>query len=181
VPLAPTTRRVAPATVEPESHLTLSPTWRASYRGVKTVTSMLFELVSGYRVSSGSGGLKNTRNTQRRCNSLSWFGAIRSLCLVANDPYSQEHPKSRGLQQSVKEESLVGVSSVLILRLPHHRWSLPLVREEGDGRMWWRTGSRCPTLGWLALGVERRQMEWSGVSSDRIRILSPLGPTLSLM
>ena len=26
-----------------------------------------------------------------------------------------------------------GVSSMLILRLPDHRWSLPLVGEEGDG------------------------------------------------
>jgi hypothetical protein len=41
-------RRVALATVEPESHLTLPPTWRASCCGVKTMASMLFESVSEY-------------------------------------------------------------------------------------------------------------------------------------
>jgi hypothetical protein len=70
---------------------------------------------------------------------------------------------------------------VLILRLPHRRWSLPLIGEEGDGGMRWRRDSRCPSLGCLALGVEQRQMEWNGVSGDQIGILSPLGPTLSLI
>ena len=77
-------------------------------RGVKTVASMLFESVSEYRVSGGSGELKNTRITQRRRNGLSWFESIRSLRPAADDPYTQENPKSGGLQQSVKEESLVG-------------------------------------------------------------------------
>jgi hypothetical protein len=45
--------------------------------------------------------------------------------------------------------------------------------------MQWRKGSRCPSLGCLALGAERRQMEWNGVSSDQIGILPPLGLTLS--
>ena len=36
------------------------------YHGVKTVASMLFESVSEYGVSGGSGGLRNTRITQRR-------------------------------------------------------------------------------------------------------------------
>ena len=40
-------------------------------RGAKTVASMLFELVSKYGVSGGSGGLKNTRITQRRRNDIS--------------------------------------------------------------------------------------------------------------
>ena len=84
--------------------LDAAPTWRASCRRVKTMASMLFESVSEYGVSSGSGGLRNTKITQRRCNSLSWFGPIQSLRLAADDPYTQEHPKSRGLQQSVKEE-----------------------------------------------------------------------------
>ena len=76
--------------------------------GVKTVASMLFESVSEYGVSDGSGGLKNMRIMQRRCNDLSWFRLIWSLHPVADDPYTQEHLKSKGLQQSVKEEDLVG-------------------------------------------------------------------------
>jgi hypothetical protein len=63
VPLVPTTRRVALATVEPESHLALPPTWCASCRWVKTMASMLFESVLEYGVSSGSGGLRNIRTT----------------------------------------------------------------------------------------------------------------------
>jgi hypothetical protein len=69
---------------------------------------MLFESVSEYGVFGGLGGLCNTRITQRRCNSLSWFGPIRSLCPTTDDPYTQEHPKSGEIQQSVKEEDLVG-------------------------------------------------------------------------
>jgi hypothetical protein len=45
----------------------------------------------------GSGGLKNTRNTQKRHNGLFWFGPIRSLRPAADDPYTQEYQKSRGL------------------------------------------------------------------------------------
>jgi hypothetical protein len=65
---------------------------------------MLFESVLEYEVSGGSGGLRNIRITQRRGNGLSWFEPIRSLRPAADDPYTQEHLKSRGLQQSVKEE-----------------------------------------------------------------------------
>ena len=112
-------------------------------RGVKTMISMLFESVSEYRVFGGSGGLRNIRITQRRRNGLSWFGPIRSLRPAADDPYTQEHPKSGGLHQSVKEErfgrGLAGY--VLILKLPRRWWSLPLIDEEGDGEMRWRRGS----------------------------------------
>jgi hypothetical protein len=69
--LAPVVRRVVPTTVEPESHLTLPSTWRASHHGVETATSILFESVLEYEVSSGSGGLRNTRIMQRRRNGLS--------------------------------------------------------------------------------------------------------------
>ena len=85
-----------PTTIELESNLMLPPTWRASCRRVETMVSMLFESVSEYEVSGGSGGLKNTRITQRRRNSLSWFGPIQSLRPTADDPYTQEHPKSGG-------------------------------------------------------------------------------------
>jgi hypothetical protein len=61
------------------------------------------------RVSGGSGGLKNTRITEgtQRFNYRVW--AIGALCPAA-DPYTQEHPKSGRLQQSVreKERDLVG-------------------------------------------------------------------------
>jgi hypothetical protein len=44
---------------------------------------------------------------------MQWFilvWANMDLCPAADDPYTQEHPKSAGgLQQSVKEEDLVGV------------------------------------------------------------------------
>jgi hypothetical protein len=45
------------------------PTWRASCRRVETTTSMLFESMSEYGLSGGSGGLRNTRITQIRRNS----------------------------------------------------------------------------------------------------------------
>ena len=103
------------------------------------------------------------------------------------DPYVQQlmililkSTQNLGVTTEYKERRFGrGVSSVLILRLPRHWWSLPLIGEEGDSGMRWRRGSRCPSLGCLALGAERRQMEWNGVSEDRIRILSPLGLTLS--
>jgi hypothetical protein len=72
------------------------------------MASMLLESMLEYGVSGGSGGLRNIRIKQRRRNGLSWFGPIRSQHLAADDPYTQEHPKSRGLQESVKEEDLVG-------------------------------------------------------------------------
>ena len=54
-------------------------------------------------VSGGSGGLKNTRITEgtQRFILVQAIGALRP---AADDHYTQEHPKSRGLQQSVKEE-----------------------------------------------------------------------------
>ena len=70
---------------------------------------------------------------------------------------------------------------MLILGLPRRRWSLPLVGEEEDDGMRWRS-SRCASL-WvaLALGAEQGRMEWNGVSGDQTGILSPLGLTLSLI
>ena len=65
-------------------------------RRVETAASMLFESVSEYGVSGGSGGLRNIKITQRRRNGLSWFGSIRSLRPAVDYPYTQEHPKSRG-------------------------------------------------------------------------------------
>ena len=61
--LAPTTRRVAPATVEPESHMTRSPNWCTSYRGVETMASIVVRGGVRVCVSCGSCGLKNTRIT----------------------------------------------------------------------------------------------------------------------
>ena len=80
----------------------------AMCRGVETTASMLFESVSEYGVFDSSGGLRNKRITQRRRNGLSWFEPIGSLHPAADDPYTQEHPKSRGLQQILKGEDLVG-------------------------------------------------------------------------
>jgi hypothetical protein len=69
---------------------------------------------------------------------------------------------------------------VLILRLPHHRWSLPLVEEKEDDRMWWRC-SRCPSLVALLSMLSRGQgMEWSGMIC-LLMILPPLGLTLPLI
>ena len=57
---------------------------------------------------------------------------------------------------------------ILILRLPRHRWSLPLIREEEDDGVRWRS-SQCPSLGCLALDAEQSPkdgMEWNDLSSD---------------
>jgi hypothetical protein len=62
--LAPVMMHVAPATIEPESHLTLPPTWRASCRRVKTMASIVVRISVRLHISSGSGGLKNTRITE---------------------------------------------------------------------------------------------------------------------
>jgi hypothetical protein len=75
--------------------------WMEMCCGVKTMASMLFELVLEYEVSGGSGGLRNTRITQRH-NGLSWFGPIQSLRPAADDPYTQEHPKSGGVATKCK-------------------------------------------------------------------------------
>jgi hypothetical protein len=87
------TRRVALATVEPELHLTLPRTWRANYHRVETTASMLFELVSGVCVSGGLGGLKNTRIIERMQRFI-LVQADDALRPTADDPYTQEHPKS---------------------------------------------------------------------------------------
>jgi hypothetical protein len=62
-------------------------------RGVETVASIVVRVDVRVRVSGGSGGLKNTRIMQRRCNGLSWFGPIRSLHPAAD--VLKKHPKSR--------------------------------------------------------------------------------------
>ena len=64
---------------------------------VEAMASMLFESVLEYGVSGGSARLRNIRIMQRRCNGLFWFGPIWSLHPAGNDPYSQEHTKSRGV------------------------------------------------------------------------------------
>jgi hypothetical protein len=62
-------RRVAPATIEHESHLTRSSTWCASCRGVETIASIVVHRVS---LSVGLWWLR----TQRRHNNLSWLGLL---------------------------------------------------------------------------------------------------------
>jgi hypothetical protein len=55
---------------------------------------------------------------------------------------------------------------VLILRLYHHRWSLPLVKEEEDDGMQWRT-SWCPLSGMPLPSVLSRSgsnEEWNDLS-----------------
>ena len=57
---------------------------------------------------------------------------------------------------------------MLILMLPRRRWSLPLVGEEKDDEMQWRS-SWCPSLGCLALDAEQRPkdgVEWNDPSSN---------------
>ena len=98
----------------------------ATYRGVETVASIIVRGGVRVRVFGGSGGLKNTRITER----TQWFiliWPIDALRLASNDPYTKKHPKSGRLQQSVreKERDLVGDPSMLILGLSCYRWSLP--------------------------------------------------------
>ena len=69
--------------------------------------TLLFESVSEY-VSLVAWVDSRTQESQRGRNGLFWFGPIGALRPAADDPYTQEHPKTRGLQQSVKEKSLVG-------------------------------------------------------------------------
>ena len=101
VSLALVMRRVAPATVELESHLMLPPTYHASYHGVKTTASMLFESVSEYG-SSVARVDSRTQESQRGRNGLSWFGLIGALHLAADDPYTQKHLKSGGSNRVVE-------------------------------------------------------------------------------
>jgi hypothetical protein len=65
-----------------------------------------------------------------------------------------KHSKLEGYNRVVERFGR-GLARVLILRLPHRRWSLPLVKEEEDDGMRWRV-SRCPSLGCLALDAEQR-------------------------
>ena len=76
-------------------------------REVKTAASIVVRGSVRVRVSGGSGGLKNTRMIEGMQRFI-LVRAIGALHPAADDPYTQEHPKSRGLQQSVKEEDLVG-------------------------------------------------------------------------
>jgi hypothetical protein len=57
---------------------------------------------------------------------------------------------------------------VLILRFPHHQWSLLLIGEEEDDGMRWRS-SWCPSLDCLALSAEQRPkdgLKWNDLSSN---------------
>jgi hypothetical protein len=95
VPLALAMRRVAPATIEPESHLTLPPTWCVSYSGVEIIASIVVRVV--VRVRSPMAQVDSRiHESERRHNGLSWFGSIDALRPAVDDLYTQEHPKSGG-------------------------------------------------------------------------------------
>ena len=70
-------------------------------RGVGTAASIVVRIGVRVRISGGSGGLKNTRITERT-QRLSCFGPIDALRPVADDPYTQEHLKFGGYNQSVE-------------------------------------------------------------------------------
>jgi hypothetical protein len=53
-----------------------------------------------------------TQESQMEHNGLPWFGAIGALRLGADGPYIQEHPKSRGLQHSVRVKERFGRASL---------------------------------------------------------------------
>ena len=57
--------------------------------------ALLFETVLEY-VSLVARVDSRTQESQRGHNGLSWFRPIDALHLVADDPYTQEHPKLRG-------------------------------------------------------------------------------------
>jgi hypothetical protein len=63
----------------------------ANCRGFRTAASMLFESVSGVRVSDGSGGLKNEHKEDMTIYPGSAKDALRP---AVDDHYTQEHPKS---------------------------------------------------------------------------------------
>jgi hypothetical protein len=82
--LALATRRVALATIEPESHLTLPSA--PAIVGSEPWQAYLLESVSEY------GSLvawvdSRTQESQRGYNSLSWFRIIDALHPTADDPY----------------------------------------------------------------------------------------------
>jgi hypothetical protein len=62
---------------------------------------------------------------------------------------------------------------MLILRLSRRWWSFPLIGEDGDDGIRWRRSSQCPSPGCLALGAERRQMEWNRMECLVIESGSP--------
>jgi len=71
-----------------------------SCHGVGTVASIVVRVSVRVRVSGGSGGLQNIRITERTQRFI-LVRADRCPSLATDDPYTQEHPKSGGLQQSV--------------------------------------------------------------------------------
>jgi hypothetical protein len=97
-------------------------------------------------VSGWLGGLKNTIITEgtQRFILVRAIGALRP---AADDPYTQEHPKSEGYNR-VEERDLVGDHSVLILRSLTAGEAFPLVGEEEDNRS--GGGALGPPL-WVAL------------------------------
>jgi hypothetical protein len=77
----------------------------AECHGVKTTSSIVCSSGVRVHVFGGLGGLKNTRFTEE----TQWFILIRAigaLCPAADDPYTQEHLKSRRLQLSVREREI---------------------------------------------------------------------------
>jgi hypothetical protein len=82
-----------------------------SVAGLKPRQTLLFMVVSEcmslvVRMES------RTQESQRERNGLPWFGPIGVLRLGADDPYIQEHPKSGGLQQSVRVKERFGRASL---------------------------------------------------------------------
>jgi len=61
--------------------------------GSKQRQALLFESVSEYG-SSVARVDSRTQESLRGRNDLSWFGPIHALCLVADDPYTQNNLKS---------------------------------------------------------------------------------------
>ena len=67
--------------------------------GLEPRQALLFELVSEY-MSLVARVESRTQESQRGCNGLSWFGPIDALRQAGDDPYTQEHPKSGGVDGS---------------------------------------------------------------------------------
>ena len=74
--------------------------------GLEPRQALLFKFVSEY-VSAVARVDSRTQESHRGRNGLSWFGPIGALCLAADDPYTQKHPKSGGYNRVV-ERDLVG-------------------------------------------------------------------------
>jgi hypothetical protein len=76
--------------------------------GSKPRQALLFESMLEY-VSLVARVDSRTQESYRGRNSLSWFGPIGALRLVADDPCTQKHPKSRGHNRVYKRKrDLVG-------------------------------------------------------------------------